>query len=116
MLAALRRLVATAVGLLQTRIELIATELEEEGARLFRILVLAVAAGFFLALGVVALTFFAILLAWDNHRELAAGLLTAGYLGVGAILALGARNAAKKKTKLFSASLAELKKDREGLS
>jgi len=116
LLAALRRLAATAVGLLQTRIELVATELEEERARVFRILMLAAAAGFFLALGVVAFTFFAILLAWDNNRVLAAGLLTAGYLGVGAILALSARNAAKKKTKLFSASLAELKKDRDELS
>jgi uncharacterized membrane protein YqjE len=115
-LAALRRLAATAVGLLQTRIELLATELEEERARVFRILLLTVAALVFLALGVITLTFLVILLAWDTHRVLAAGLLTAAFLGIGALLALNARNAAKEKTKLFSASLAELAKDRDKLS
>jgi len=116
LLAALRRLAATAVGLLQTRIELLATELQEERARVFRVLVLACAAGVFLALGVVALTFFIILLAWDTHRVLAAGLLTAAYLGIGALLAFNARAAAREKSKLFSASLAELRKDRDALS
>ena len=80
------------------------------------VLVLACAAGVFLALGVVALTFFIILLAWDTHRVLAAGLLTAAYLGIGALLAFNARAAAREKSKLFSASLAELRKDRDALS
>jgi uncharacterized membrane protein YqjE len=115
-LAALRRLAATAVGLLQTRIELLATELEEERARVFRIFLLTAAAVVFLALGVITLTFLVILLAWDTHRVLAAGLLTAAYLAIGALLALNARNTAKEKTKLFSASLAELAKDRDELS
>ena len=115
MLASLRSLAATAVEVLRTRFQLVATELEEERNRLLRLLALSLAAAFFLALGIVSLTFFVIILAWDNHRVLAAGLLTAAYLGIGAILALYARNAAKAQAKLFSASLAELRKDHDQL-
>jgi uncharacterized membrane protein YqjE len=116
LLAALRRLASTAAGLLQTRIELLATEFQEERARVLRILVLGFAAAIFLALGVVTLTFFIILLAWDGHRVLAAGLLTAAYLGIGVLLGLNARAAARERSRLFSASLAELRKDRDALS
>jgi uncharacterized membrane protein YqjE len=116
LLGALRRLAATAVGLLQTRLELIATELDEERTRVLRLLVLSLVAGFFLALGVVTLTFFIILLAWDTHRLLAAGLLAAAYLGIGAVVAMNARSVVKAGSRLFSASLAELRKDRDELT
>ena len=116
LLASLRRLAATVVELLQTRLELIAVELEEERNRVFRLLILSVVAGFFLALGIITLTFFIILLAWDTHRLLAAGLLTAAYLAIGALAAVNARNAAKAASRLFSASLAELRKDRDDLA
>jgi uncharacterized membrane protein YqjE len=115
LLASLRSLAATAVELLRTRFQLVATELEEERTRLLRLLALSLAAAFFLALGVVSLTFFVIILAWDTHRVLAAGLLTAAYLGIGAIFVLYARNAAKAQAKLFSATLAELRKDHDQL-
>ena len=116
LLAALRRLSATAVELLQTRLELIATEIVEERTRVFRLLVLSAVAGFFLALGIVTLTFFIILLAWDTHPLLAAGLLAAAYLGVGTLVAFNVRNLARAKSALFSASLAELRKDRDELT
>ena len=116
LLAALRRLAATAVGLLQTRLELIATELDEEFKRVLRLLILSLVACFFLALGIITLTLFIILLAWDTHRVLAAGLLAAAYLGIGAVVAMNARNAAKAATRLFSASLAELRKDLDELT
>jgi uncharacterized membrane protein YqjE len=66
-LAALRRLASTAVELLRTRLELLVTELGEERSRIVRFLVLAVSAGFFLALGIISLTFFVILLAWETR-------------------------------------------------
>jgi uncharacterized membrane protein YqjE len=115
LLAALRRLGLTLAGLLHTRLELVATELEEERNRILRLLLLALAAAFFLALGVVLLTFFIIVLAWESHRILAAGLLTAAYLAIGAFLAMSARDAAKAQAKLFAATLAELRKDRDEL-
>ena len=116
MLATLRRLAATAVALLQTRLELIAAELDEERNRLIRLLLLSVVAGFFLAIGVVTLTIFVILLAWDKHGLLAAGLLTAIYLGIGIAVALSVRKLASARSKLLSATLGELRKDRDELS
>lgn len=116
LLASLRKLATTLVELLQTRFELIAAEIEEERTRLIRLLILAAIAGFFLSLGILTLTFFIIVLAWDTHRVLATGLLTALYLGVGVVAALKARAAAQEATRLFSASLAQLKKDRDALT
>jgi uncharacterized membrane protein YqjE len=116
LLAALRRLATTVVDLLRTRLGLLAAELEEERGRIVRFLVLAVSAGFFLALGIVSLTFFVILLAWETRPVLVAGLLTAAYLLIGAVLAVKARNIIFIKSKLFSASLEELRKDRDGLA
>jgi uncharacterized membrane protein YqjE len=116
LLAGLRKLATTVVDLLRTRLGLLAAELEEERGRIVRFLVLAVSAGFFLALGIVSLTFFVILLAWETRPVLAAGLLTAGYLAIGVVLAVKARNIIFIKSKLFSASLEELRKDRDGLA
>jgi len=115
LLAALRRLAATAVDLLRTRGELLATEIEEERARLVRLIVLAVIAGFFLAIGVITLTIFIILVSWDRHGLLVAGVLAAIYLGIGMVSAFGVRKLAQERSKLFSASLAELRKDRDQL-
>jgi len=116
LLAALRRLATTVVDLLRTRLGLLAAELEEERGRVVRFLILAVSAGFFLALGIVSLTFFVILLAWESRPVLVAGLLTAAYLVIGVVLAVKARSIIFTKSGLFSASLAELKKDRDGLA
>jgi len=115
LLAVLRRLAGSAVELLKTRVELLATEIEEERDRLVRLVVLSVIAGFFLAVGVVTLTIFIILLAWNTHGLLAAGLLTALYLGIGMAAAFGVRTLAKARSRLFSASLAELRKDHDQL-
>ena len=116
LLASLRRLGTTTVELLYTRLELVATELEEERNRILRLLLLTAAAGFFIALGIVLLTLFIIILSWDSHRVLAAGLLTAAYFAIGGLFALGARNAARTHAKLFAATLAELRKDRDELA
>ena len=115
LLASLRKLASTLVELVQTRFELIATEIEEERARVVRLLILAAVAGFFLALGTVVLTFFIIVLAWDTHRVLATAVLAVLYLGAGVVAALKARDTARAATKLFSASLAQLRKDRDAL-
>jgi len=116
LLASLRNLAATAVGILQTRLELLATEVEEERLRLLQIALWAVIAVFLLALGILTLTLFVVILFWDTHRVLVIGLLAVLYLVLGAAIGLAARSKARAKSKLFSASLAELAKDREQLT
>ena len=116
LLASLRKLAATAVEILQTRLELLATEVEEERLRLLQIALWALIAVFLLALGILMLTLFFVVLFWDTHRVLVTGLLAAFYLALGVAIGLAVRGKARAKSKLFSASLAELAKDREQLT
>lgn len=116
LLASLRNLAATAVGVLQTRLELLATEVEEERLRLLQIVFWAVIAVFFLVLGILMVTLFFVVLFWDTHRVLVTGILAALFLALGVVTGLAVRSRARAKSKLFSASLAELAKDREQLT
>ena len=116
LLRSLRTLLATLLATARTRGELLQTELEEEKLRVAGIAIFAVAAAFFLALAVVVLTFFLILLFWDTHRVMAAGLIALAYVLIGVCCALVAQKRARVKSKLFAASLAELAKDEQRLS
>jgi uncharacterized membrane protein YqjE len=115
LLRALRNRLAAYIGPLQTRLQLLAVELQEEKLRVAEIGVLAAAAGFFLALAVVVFTFFLIVLFWDTHRVLVTGLIAGAYFLVGAGFALAARSRAKAPSRLFADSIAQLAKDREHL-
>ncbi|HXF67269.1 MAG TPA: phage holin family protein [Burkholderiales bacterium] len=114
-LHSLRNLAATLVALLHTRLELLATELEEERLRLAQIVLWGCIAAAFLLLGAVMLTVFVVVLFWDTQRVLTTGLLAALYLALGIAAAFAARARARRRSRLFSASLAELAKDREDL-
>ncbi len=116
LLASLRNLAATAVGILKTRLELLATEVEEERLRLLQILFWAVIAVLFLALGILMVTLFFIVLFWDTHRVLMTGILAALYFLLAVVIGRAVCSMARAKSKLFSASLAELAKDRERLT
>lgn len=113
--ASLRNLCATLIEILQTRLELLSTEFEEERTWLRTLLVYGVIAIFFFGLGTLTLTLFVILLFWDDHRLVAVGAITAFYLliAIGAWALLRAR--AKKRPRFLSATIAELAKDRAAL-
>ncbi len=115
LLNSLRNRFAAYIGPLQTRLQLLAVELQEEKLRLAEIGVLAAAAGFFLALSVVVFTFFLIVLFWDTHRVLVTGLIAGAYFVLGLGFALAARNRALAPSRLFAESVAQLDKDREQL-
>ncbi|HTE15882.1 MAG TPA: phage holin family protein [Burkholderiales bacterium] len=116
LLYSLRTAVATLIATVRTRGELLRVELEEEWLRVTGIAVFALAAAFFLALGVLLLSFFLILLFWDTNRVLVSGLLALAYLLIGTIFALVARQRSHANSKLLVASLAELSKDGERLT
>ena len=109
----LRNVVAGALGILQTRLELFATELQEEKLRLGSLLGYAAAAFFFLGFGAVMLALFLTVLLWDSHRLLALGVFTALFLAIGLIAALAAWRTTHQGSRLFAASIAELAQDRE---
>jgi uncharacterized membrane protein YqjE len=114
-LDSLRKLGGTLLGTLQTRLELVATEIEEEKARFARIAALAALAGFCLALAVNLAVLFLVVLFWDTDRLLAIGVLAGVFAAGAAALGLALRNAVTKRPRLLSATLAELRKDREEL-
>lgn len=116
LLESLRNLISGVIGIAQTRLELLATELEEERVRLGRVLLLGAIAFVAAALGMLAVTLFVIFLFWETHRVLAAGLLAAGYFTVAVAFGLAAKRGASGKSRLFSGSIAELAKDRDRLT
>jgi uncharacterized membrane protein YqjE len=111
----LRRLAATLIEAVHTRLELAATEIEEERLRILQLLLWGALSLFFLALGLVMLTFFVVLVFWETDRVLVTFLIAAIYLIIGAVLAFQARARARQKSRLFAATLAELDKDRDRL-
>lgn len=113
--ARLRGHAAAAIGILQTRLELLATELQEEKLRLGSLLGFAAAAFFFLGFGAVLLALFLTVLLWDSHRLLALGMFTAAFLAIGIVAALAAARLARQGSRLFAASIAELAQDRHML-
>jgi uncharacterized membrane protein YqjE len=115
LLESLRNLARTFLAVVQTRIEIFASEIDEERTRLARIAVLAAVAALCIALAVILLVFFLVVLFWDTDRLLAIGVL-AGVFAVGGIAAcLGLRAAVSQRPKFLSATLAELRKDRTKL-
>ena len=111
LLGSLCDLAKTFVALVQTRIEIFANDIDEERARLARVVALAVVAAFCLGLAVVLLVLFVVVIFWDTNRLLAIGVI-AGVFALGALAALVAlRSAVRERPKFLSATLAELHKD-----
>jgi uncharacterized membrane protein YqjE len=52
---------------------------------------------------------------WDSHRLLALALFAGVFLGLGVVAAWLARERVRSGTRLFSATVEELKQDREEL-
>ncbi|MDP3250711.1 MAG: phage holin family protein [Hydrogenophaga sp.] len=111
----LRGLASTVLELLQVRLELFSVEAQEEVLRVGALMVYGAVAVTFLSLG---LTFLALLITvalWDSHRLLALGIFTALFLLTGGVAAWLARERVRNGTRLFSASIEELRQDREDL-
>jgi uncharacterized membrane protein YqjE len=100
---------------LHTRLELFITELEEERERLKQTLLLTLLLVFGLSLGFILLNIFAVALLLEKGWLFALGGLAALYLGVGVIAGLMLRKKILTRPGLFSATLAELGKDRDRL-
>lgn len=113
--SSLKGLVATVLELLQLRLELLSVEAQEEVLRVGALLVYGAVAVAFLSLGVVFLALLITVALWDSHRVLALAVFTALFLLMGGVAAWLARERVRSGTRLFSASVEELRQDREGL-
>jgi len=111
--ASLKRFGSTLIAILHSRAELVSFELARERAHVTRMLLLGVAALFFLALGAITATIFVIVLFWDSQRLVVIGFLTVLYLGIGAAIAGFAQREAGRAKRPFSATVEQLRKDRD---
>lgn len=114
--ASAKGLLGTGVALLHNRLELLGVELAVERARLLSLLAYGGAAFLCLAAGLIFLAIFLTVLLWDSNRLLALGVFSALFLGAGIASLMLTINLAKSGSRLFSASLAELRSDREALT
>ena len=115
LVASFRRMLATLVAIVHTRVELFTTEIEEEIQRAASILMWALIALFFGSLTVLMVAVTVLVVFWDDHRILAASLITGTFLLLTLVFALLARKQLRAKGRFMEASLAELKRDKEGL-
>lgn len=113
--SSLRGLASTVLELVQIRLELLSIEAQEEVLRVGALLVYGAIAVAFLSLGVVLLALLITVALWDTHRLLALGVFTGLFLVIGGVAAWLARERVRSGTYLFSASVEELRQDREGL-
>jgi len=114
-MGSVKRLVSTLTSIISTRLELLANELQEERLRLTQMLIFSLFALFCFGMGVMLLTVFIVVLYWDDHRIAVLGGLCVLFFVLGTLMATLLRIKAQSHSKLFSASLAELAKDREQL-
>jgi uncharacterized membrane protein YqjE len=111
LLESLRSLAKTFVALVQTRIELFGSEVDEERTRLERIVVLAASAMFCMGLAIVLIVLLVAVVFWESNRLLAIGVLAALFMAAGLGLLLTLRSVVRKRPKFLAATLAELRKD-----
>jgi uncharacterized membrane protein YqjE len=114
-LASLRGLLDILSSALHTRLELFVAELEEERERLKQTLVLMLLLFFGISFGFILLNIFIVAIFWDQGWIAAIGGLAAFYLAIGIVAALKLRGAFLQRPGLFTATLAELGKDRDHL-
>ena len=112
LLHSITHLAQSLLGAAQTRLEILATEIEEERVRLEQQLLFALSAAFCLVMGIVLCVALVVLFYWDTHRLAAVGILAAGFLGTGALLGWILRDKVKTRPKPFAITRGELTKDR----
>jgi uncharacterized membrane protein YqjE len=110
-----KRMLATVIALVHTRLELFTTEIEEEIQRAASILLWGLVALFFGSLTVLMVAVTVLVVFWDDHRILAAVLITASFLILTLVFGLLARARLRAKPRFMQASIEELKRDKESL-
>lgn len=114
--ASLKGFAATGVEIAYTRLELFSTEVVEEKERLLALLAYGLAALFFISLGIIFFAIFVTVAFWNSHRLLVLGMFTVLFCGAGVVAYRIASRYLHAKSRPFSASLAELSKDRAHLN
>lgn len=116
LLQSLTHLTGTLVGVVQTRLSLLAADVEQGHLQFMSMLALALTAAMSVGIGVVLGTLVIALAFWDTHRILVLGVLATLFLLVGIGAWRLALHKVRTQPKPFAASLLELSKDRAFLT
>lgn len=111
----LKALSANLLGIVQTRLELLSTDIAEERERIVTLLVLALAALFSIGVGVVLLAILVVVALWESNRLFALGGMIVFFLMTGAIIGWVVLSRLRSSPRPFDASISELAKDRQEL-
>lgn len=115
LLASAKTFVATLIAIIGTRLEIAAGELEEERLRLSGIVAYAALVFLFLALGLIFLSLLVVAVFWDEHRIAALTGIVIVYTLLAIIAGIQLRKQLSQKSRLFSITVDELRKDQERL-
>ncbi len=116
LMSSVQRLLGSLLSVVQTRIEIVATEWEEERERVKELVLYGLFALVFISLGMITLTVFVTLWLWELYGVHALGIIGVVLLGTGIAIALRARRNERTRPRLFATTLAELRKDRQTLN
>lgn len=111
----LSNLLASAIAIAHTRLELLSTELQEEVHRVAEIMVWTLIVLLSAGIGLFLLALVVIFVFWDTHRIAAAVAVTGVFVAISAVGGLVLRAKIKSKPRLLDATLAELVRDRDHL-
>lgn len=111
-----RSLIDGVLDALVTRLELVATEVQEEKNRILSILAFGAVALMSFGFGLLFLSLTITVLLWDENRILVLALLSAFFLLGGGIATALAMRMLKSHPRIFDASIAELTQDRMALN
>lgn len=111
MFESVRSTLALLLDIGATRLELAATELEEERLRLVGLLISALTTLLLIAMSVWLCTVFLIVLLWDSHRLLTVGGLALAFVVAASVSALRWRERAASRPPFMSVTVAELQRD-----
>lgn len=113
----IRGALESALRIIESRLELLGIELQEEKHRLLGLAALAAGALVFAGLALVVLTIGVIALAWEHPgwRHAAIWLIFAVYVGVALVCWRAFASRVKQQPRVFESTIEELRKDRTWL-
>jgi uncharacterized membrane protein YqjE len=115
LLSSAQALAATLLGMLQTRMELLSTEVEEEWVRVITLLAIGFVGVLCLALGTVLVVALVVVAFWESYRLLAIASLALLFVIAGLVLLRAMNVRYQAKPRLFAASVEQLARDRAQL-
>lgn len=115
LMQSVHRLLGTLVSIVETRLSVLATDLQEARAHFIALVVVAACAVLSFAMAGILAVLFVLAMFWDSHRLISIAGLIALFVFTGTLLSLGMRRRVRAAHDLFSGTRTELRRDGEQL-